>query len=284
MKRGFFLFLLAGCMLFLPVCAKRWTQGFRIAKIQLDLPFHPEWEVAKIDHLDQILSQPYSYLSKGAQCYVFVSQDGQYVLKLFRFDPHLNPLRSFFRTVFKKKKIRTPFEAKVLRVFNACKLAFEMAPEETGLIYIHLNPTSDKLPPLLCKDPIGRSCRIPLESARFALQKRAQPFRKTFLDAIKSGDPAQVETRIDEFLALLRSRTGKGIGNSDPNLSRNFGFLEDQAVEFDFGNYSYSPAMLQPASQRREIEHYANRLRRWLKRTAPEWIPYLDEKLTTEKK
>ncbi len=277
MRRALFLFILAALMLSLPVCAKRLTEGFRIAKMRLELPFHPEWEVEKNQNLDQILSQPYSYLSKGAQCYVFASQDGQYVLKLFRFEQPITPLRFFFRKHFKKKKNRTRLETKILSVFNACKLAFDKASEETGLIYIHLNPNSEKLPLFECKDPIGRTYQLQLENYRFALQKRAQPFRKTLLEAIQRGDASTVQRRIDEFLALLRSRTGKGIGNSDPNLSRNFGFLEDRALEFDFGNYGYSADIQKPENQKEEIERYTNRLRRWLKKTAPEWIAYLDE-------
>lgn len=277
MRRFFFLFILTALMLSLPVCAKRLTQGFRIAKMRLELPFHPEWEMDKIENLDPILSQPYSYLSKGAQCYVFASQDGQYVLKLFRFEQPINPLRFFFHKHFKKKKNRTRFETKILSVFNACKLAFDKASEETGLIYIHLNPNGEKLPLLHCKDPIGRTYQLHLENYRFALQKRAQPFRKVLLEAIQKGEASTVQRRIDEFLALLRSRTGKGIGNSDPNLSRNFGFLEDRAIEFDFGNYGYSADIQKPENQKEEIQRYTNRLRRWLKKTAPEWIAYLDK-------
>jgi hypothetical protein len=246
----FFLCFVLG-VLTLPTLAKRATQGFRIAKMQIQFPYHPEWQTPIQAEVIPILEQRFHYLGKGAQSYVFESADQKYVIKLFRYD-------------------HPQSEEKITLLMNACKMAYDRMREETGLVYIHLNPTKKALPVLHCKDALGRSYRLSLDNYRFALQKKASDFRKTLLEA--KGDPKQMKERIDAFLQLLQVRTQRGIVNTDPNLSRNFGFLGDRAIELDFGNYRDCPTL----NQKAEMERHAHRLRRWLKKNAPEWVAYLD--------
>lgn len=253
MRRVLVFILFAALMLSLPNFAKRFTQGFRVAKLHLDFPFQPLWEIDPNPAVHAILQQNYTFIGKGAQSYVFESEDGIYVIKLFRFD-----------------QLSRHYPDKILHLFNACKMAYDHLRDETGLIYIHLNPTPMNLPFLHCKDAVCRTYKFPLDNCRFALQKKASPFRQTLQAA--HGDSIAMKKRLDQFLALLQARTAKGIINSDPNLSRNFGFLEDRSIEFDFGNYRYSPGLDRHA----EINRYAVRLRCWLKRFAPEWVAYLD--------
>ncbi|HSX10749.1 MAG TPA: hypothetical protein VLF94_03415 [Chlamydiales bacterium] len=254
MRRVLTLILFVALMLSLPGLAKRMTQGFRVAKLRLDYPSQPSWEVDPHPQFHEILKQNYTFIGKGAQSYVFESEDGEYVIKLFRYD-------------------RVPTNEKVVHLFNACKIAYDHLQEETGLVYIHLNPTPMNLPVLHCRDAVGRNYKFPLDTVRFALQKKAEPFKESFFAA--RHDPALMHQRIDQFIELLCARAGKEVLNSDPNIDRNFGFLADRAIEFDFGNYRLSPGLDRLA----EIHRYAAKLRRWLTVNMPEWVPYLDQRL-----
>ncbi len=240
-------------MLTLPALAKYLTDGFKIAKMRVEYPIHPEWEVSLDPHLLPLLNQPFRYLAKGAQAFVFESEDQTVVLKFFRF--------------------HTPYsELKISDLFNAAHIAYQQLKEETGLLYIHLNPTQLDLPTIHCTDAVGRSYSFRLDECRFALQKRAKSFPQAIQEAL--ADPREMQKRIDQWIELLVSRTEKGIFNSDPSLSRNFGFLDNRAIEFDFGNFKPSPH-----SREVEIERYASRFRSHLKESAPEWIAYLDAEL-----
>lgn len=219
--------------------------------MHLNFPHHPEWEIDPNPKVNEILKQPFHFIGKGAQCYVFESKDGNYVVKLFRYNQPCVP-------------------QKVVDLFNACKMAYDNLKDETGLVYIHLNPTPMNLPILHCKDAVGRRYKFCLDQARFAVQKKAKSFRAVLVEAKKS--PIEMERRINELISLLESRTKKGVMNTDPQLSRNFGFLESQAIEFDFGNYRLSCDL----DRKQEVKKYTHRLRRWLKRNAPEWVAYLD--------
>lgn len=238
-------------MLSLPSLARKFTRGFRIAKLHLDFPFQPEWEVDPDPAVHAILHQNYSFIGKGSQCYVFESADRRYVVKLFRFD---NPAMD------------------VPRLFHACKLAYDRLREETGVVYIHLNPTRLGFPPFCCKDAIGRRYELCLDSYRFVLQRRSDPFLAVLMAA--RSDPLLMQKRLDQFIDLLQTRAAKEVLNVDPNLSRNFGFLDDRAIEFDFGNYQLNPGLNRSA----EIRHYASKLRPWLEENAPEWVAYLDRR------
>ncbi len=254
MKRLLSLVLFASAMLFLPAIAKRFTCGFHLKAICLDFPYHSEWEVEPSAEVNSILKQPFRFFGKGAQCYVFESEDKTDVVKLFRYN------RSFT-------------EAKIVRLFNACKIAYDALRDETGLVYIHLNPTQIGLPFLHCKDAVCRSYTIPLDRIRFAIQKRANSFCESLEIARRS--PIKMQQRLDQFIDLLQARVAKGIVNTDSTLMDNFGFLEEQAVEFDFGNYCISSRF----DRRSEINRYASQLRSWLSEHAPEWVSYFDRQM-----
>ncbi|MBU6446454.1 MAG: hypothetical protein KGQ49_03535, partial [Verrucomicrobia bacterium] len=166
---------------------------------------------------------------------------------------------------FDKQQDKTQYT----HLFDACTMAYHQLRVETGLIYIHLNPTQG-LPLIHCKDPLGRSTHIALDPLRFVIQRRGEEFEKTLLEA--RTDPAKMKQRLDQWFALIQARASLGIWNQDSNLTRNFGFLEDRAIELDFGNYHTEGANA-PST---EIERCRQKMRLWLSKNAPEWIPYLN--------
>lgn len=269
LKTWIFFFLFISACLAIPAGAKRLTHGFKIAKMWLEFPIHPSWNVSSAiedEEAKVILAQPFHYLNKGAQSYAFLSQDGRYVLKIFRFDQ---------RHLFRKKNKR-PLEQKVNKFFQGCVLASTKASEETGILYLHLNPQSGRLPILKAKGPLGQPFSLELDQYRFVLQKKAIPLDVGLLAAKKEGN---LPARIEEIVSLLESRIKKGIGNADPSLWRNFGFLEDRAIEFDFGNYLARPDLSLPKNARAEMERYTRHLRTWLERNAPDLVANFNERV-----
>lgn len=261
-KKWVFFIVFVAAFLAAPAALKRFTQGFKIAKVRLELPFCSEWETKSIlsdREAFDILAKPFRYLGKGAQCYAFLSQDEKVVLKIFRFDQ---------RHLFKHRSKR-PTQQKVLRFFEGCLLAGSNAAKETGLLYLHLNQTEGKLPILEARGPLGQSLRLPLDGYRFALQKKAVPLEEGLFIAREEGT---LPERIEMIVALLESRISKGIGNADPSLWRNFGFLEGQAIEFDFGNYRARPDLSDPRRARAELNRYIRPLKAWLEKYGPEYL------------
>ena len=74
----------------------RKVDGFSVALIHSGLTFNPAWETAPASpELDPIFSQKFHYLGCGGQSFAFVSDDGQYVIKFFKFRLFRQPYHFF---------------------------------------------------------------------------------------------------------------------------------------------------------------------------------------------
>lgn len=243
-------FLFIVCCLSLPFLYKEITHGFRVNKLYLARKGR---EVQHHEAAVLLLNQPFSYLGRGLQCFVFESQDGQVVLKLFN--------------IAKRKFLQERTE----KTLQACQLAFELAREETGLLYIHIDSTDRQGLSVYLKNAFGISRFLSLDKYVFVIQKKAQPFKETLLKALEqnTADPF-----IDSYLTLIYQRSCKGLCNTDVAILKNFGFLGEKALEIDFGNYIYSPE-----EKREEFQRFALRMRRFIKKYAPYYLSRYDEKV-----
>ncbi|MBX9744519.1 MAG: hypothetical protein K2X08_04840 [Chlamydiales bacterium] len=230
---------------------KRLTKGFHLTRLDVY-----NWNSCKAPNQDyvnppveqeilELLSQPFIYLNRGAQCYVFESQDRKYVIKFFQ----------------KRKK-------KIKKIdFTSCLIAYYKAKKETALLYIHLIPTQQSLPKLSVRSPLGTWFSLSLDRYAFVIQKKTKPFRETLLQASKEKT---LDIYLSSLLDLLNQRIAKGIRNKDLSLSSNFGFLGEQAVEFDFGCYMESVDFLQTACQTLEKTLFINQLRFFMEANLPD--------------
>ncbi|MBS0625223.1 MAG: hypothetical protein JSS32_04165 [Verrucomicrobia bacterium] len=246
--------LFAALVLSIPWSYKQLTHGFRPTKLNHSLSSREEWDISHTEEerrqARQLLQQTFTYVGRGMQSYVFQSEDQSAVIKLFR-----RRTRLLGRTLDQNLRIE--------KTFNACRLAFALAKEETGLLYLHLNPTEGEEPILVIKDRIGRKYSLPLDRYSFAIQKKAEPFSS----AIRGEE-------IDSYLRLIKTRSERGICNTDRHIAKNFGFHQGRAFEIDFGNYIYAPE-----EAGKEFDLFAKGLRALLEKHQPEAVPEFDQKL-----
>jgi hypothetical protein len=254
-KRYIFVFFkicaLALCLYAFKHLAHFATDGFTISKITSNLKYHPEWEVQRSSdgkeellqaNLPQILNQKFHYLSKGAQCYAFVSDDGMYVLKFFRFQ-HLTPNTFLTHLPFPHflKKWRdgkiAKRENKLNQDFSSYKLAFEELKNECGLMFIHLNKTSNFLHPITLVDKIKIEHQVDLDQFEFILQRRAKLVYPQIQQWMEVGDARSAKRAISELLQLVALKGERGIVDVDPNLSKNFGFIDGKPIQIDVGRF-----------------------------------------------
>src|SRR5581483_5199999 len=79
------------------------TKGFRPDKITDTLPNVDTWETPLSEEAQAVLDQPFRLLGCGAECYAFLSADGEYVLKFFK----MHRARSiYFRRSFNQAENR----------------------------------------------------------------------------------------------------------------------------------------------------------------------------------
>jgi hypothetical protein len=187
------------------------TWGFTIARLRTSQPLGPSSGV----HPYLILKQKFYLKDQGGQSYVFISADEKYVLKFFKEMPR--PWIPFKN--YQRKKL-----GKLKRTLKGYQLGFERLQQETGLLYLHLSPTTTPLPTIVV-DRLSIEHSIDLSSVYFVLQKRATP-----LSTVSEATLAQVSE-------LLQKRASAHIADHDPRLYTNLGWIDSQLVFIDPGRF-----------------------------------------------
>ena len=84
-------------------CEKE-TEGFSIRRINA-APLLPFSNHGNTLLTEEILKQPFHYLARGGQSFVFVSEDQKYVIKFFKNNPNpVVPLKKYHTKKISKQK------------------------------------------------------------------------------------------------------------------------------------------------------------------------------------
>lgn len=269
----------------------RVTAGFTTSNIASQLPYDSRFDTKPLSReennlVDSILSQPFRYLGKGCQSYVFASEDGKYVLKFFkyqRFTPQawLN-LFSFIPAVdkYRLEKIEEK-KQKLENIFTSWKLAHDELKSETGLIYVHLNKTKNLNKELVIFDKMGFKSVLPIDNYEFLIQKRASMLTEVIDEQMKTEKLADAKLLIDNLFNTIISEYNRGLGDNDHALMQNTGVLEGMPIHIDVGQFVRNENFKDFDSQAQETFSKTYRFRLWLKNKYPDLSIYLDQKLRT---
>lgn len=260
------------------------THGFRLSKIQNNLCPGQHILHVKNEPLEELLQQKFRYFNRGLQSFVFLSEDGNTILKVFNnryqrwisvFDllSHIPLCTSWANTRKKTQRI------KLENTFKSYQIATEELAQETGILYAHLTPTSHLPSQLQLIDPLNICHTINPNTCGFILQKRATMAYPTFLHLIKIQDLETARMRLRSLVQFLIARCQKGIADKDPLIRTNFGFLEELPIEVDVGPFSKDPTIAQPEVYRKEILRITQSLKNWLNEKEPKLVPILEQEL-----
>lgn len=270
---------LYGAALFCP----RQTDGFALAQLENQRQDDPRWKGREeaIPHLEEMCKNRFLYLKAGGQSYAFVSEDGRYVLKLFK--PHVRPLHAllshlpFFQRRW-KEKIKKCL-AKQARDYNSYKIAFEELKEECGLIAIHLHTTHHLQQEVRIVDKLNIEHRIDLDQIHFILQKKAVLPLVHFDRLIQENKIEEAQEAIDSICKLVIERCKLGIFDDDAKLHRNFGFLGNQAMLIDVGRFQKDERRKNKEVQREDLYKITARLQDYLADRAPQLSAHLKKRM-----
>ncbi len=253
MKKFVFLFIFGAlCTHF----CQNFTEGFTLSKISTT--FLKEG-ISTVDETQ--LLQPYHYFAKGGQSYVFLSEDGKYVLKLPR-SSRLNKYK-FISRIFPHEKLRKRAlaeEGLLKAALQSHQIAFEHLKRETGLVSIHLTTTTELKEPLKIVDKVGITHTIDPNLHPFIIQKKVTGVKEKIEQLMNEQQFNQAEDRLRDLFTLIGITKGKGIEDEDPNLVKNFGFSSDTPIQIDTGRFRFSPSQRidRIANSKEDLQHWIN--------------------------
>lgn len=287
MKQSFF-FVISCSIL---ICSIGWidrrlykaNHGFCLHVIEAPIPDLPDPNPDTTFPRD-LFSQPFYYLGKGAQSFVFESADKSAVLKFYRFPSHLRRfpwLHHPWGYLFSRK--RQHIKAYNLRrlelSFHSFFLATDPLQHETEVLYTHLHPTSHLHQKVKLIDRLGSTYHVPLDSVMFIVQKKGAPFLSVFKQELFQGNLKKCQAMIDSLIDLIRKRCHYQITDLDNMDHDNYGWLEDRAIHLDIGRFQEKETLNDPSQIREEIVRVTSPLTDYLLQTSPELYSYFFEKL-----
>lgn len=269
------------------------TDDFRISNITYEMPYEASWQIPPLNpqeeaNLDKILDQPWTYLGKGAQSYVFKSEDGRYVLKFFKFKhlrpswfhdliPSIGPLKDY------KAKQEARKQRKLYGVFQSYKLAYDIDKEASGLNFIQLNVKGNPKRTVVVTDKLGIKRTINLEDVPFILQDQGQTFRNVLTELLQNGDVVTAEHRIGQILDMYAEEYKKGIFDHDHGVMQNTGFVGDRPLHLDVGKLLPNDAMKQKENAKQDAQVVAKNINEWIEKKYPKYkervSKYIENKL-----
>lgn len=280
-KKRSFLLGTALALLFFLSLDKR---GFSLCKISSNLPFSSHWATSAPTEKDkeilkQLAAKPFQYLGSGAQCYAFVSHDGDYVLKFFKMK-HLLPknwLRHFSFPVLANYRLRK-IDQRIFRqreLFTNYKRAYEDLREETGLFLIHLNKTKELSLTATLLDKGGKKHRVHLDDFEFVVQQKATLIPEHISQLINQGNLEKAKQALFALIEQIRLQYTRGFIDRDSGINHNYGFVGDRVIHFDIGRLTYNEETKSSFLEQQEILRVIKKLETYLEKSHPELLPAL---------
>ncbi len=264
------------------------TAGFRLDKLHSDFVFHPSYPAQDEPLLQQLTKQRFTFLGSGVQCYAFLGEDGQTVLKVFKHYHNL-PIKGALKSLplpSPLEKWRSSLIARRTKrlnsIFTSCEIAQHEFKCETGLIALHLEPTQHLKRTITLIDKLGIKYEIDADQTAFILQKRVEMMLPEKIDLLlKTHAQEEMQACLSSLVKLIVTRCQKGISNHDLRLYRNIGFAGSEAIEIDVGSYKRIKTSKGPLSRRKEMRKELLKMKRWVTERSPEFSEYVDHEIET---
>ncbi len=228
----------------------------------------------------EILRQKFSYFAKGNQCYVFLSEDGRHILKLFKYAENIPlwtgqiPLLNRFKP-FRPSRIDHRAWKK-----ERDALGYQMADqdwkEEAGLLFAHLAPSEGLLPPITISDKLHIEHSLDLNQVNFVLQKRGDVLHEKIKNWMESGQQERAEAALAEAVDFCLLKASRGILDDDGALHNNLGFIGEKLVQLDPGHFKHHTFKDPKQEARRAVRHLTS----WLDENYPTLVPHVEDRLS----
>lgn len=259
------------------------ARQFNPKLIESRFPARKEWEIKTPSDREKFFyvigQQTLSWLGRGMQAVVFETQDKKYVVKFFQLGRLRDDEdRGFFQNLFSKETKEKRQERLLHKeeIFSSSKMCFEELQEETGIVYVHLNRSKDKIHTIKLVDKNGQSHHIRGDDASFVVQKKGKYLIPTINSLMEKGKVEEAKERVNQVFELLISVARKGFADGDDALIRNnnIGLSDNRAIYIDTGHLFRAQNLDVSERMRYEFQVRLDPLEKWLNVAHPELGAY----------
>lgn len=288
-KHLYALLLLLGLFCLYSPCCYWLADRFSLSNISSSLTDNPAWEIPpptdnERQRISTCLEQPFTYLGKGSQCYVFESADKEWVLKFFRHERYRFPtwvtflsLPPFLKVIQEERILEKQRKQELL--FESCMLAYQELREESGLLFLHLNKTPFFEKNVTIKDKLGRKFSIEIDQYAYLIQKKGALLYPSLEEWMERGEVERAKNALSDLVILLEKRYEKGIVDHDAVISKNAGFLDDKPIYFDIGQFGKDDTIKDAQISYEETKKITRKLRSWIAENYPDLVSQLDQEI-----
>ncbi|MBI2812053.1 MAG: hypothetical protein HYX67_14650 [Candidatus Melainabacteria bacterium] len=226
-------------------------------------------------------------MGRGLQSFVFASEDGHYVVKVFnnryQHKVQLFSLLSHFPLIqYWAKQRAAYFDKKLKRTFASYRIAQEEMAEQTGLVYTHLAPTTELPDKLLLVDRLNICHAVDPNTTGFLIQKRGTLVYPGLVQLLAKHDIDSAKAALDSLVSLFFWKWRQGIADNDPLIRTNYALLNGKAIQIDVGPLSKEGVPFSKERCRNEIDRITASLKNWLNENGPELLPVLEAAVDRE--
>jgi hypothetical protein len=265
-KVVFFSVLIGICLL---VAYQSYDRQFKLGNITVDWPAKsdPDLTDERSLLLAKIFNQPFLYLDRGKQSFVFVSSDNNYVVKFF--DTRCLQSGSYpWLFSLDEEHCRK----KLTRLVKGYKTAVKYDSGHNGIVYMQLAPNPAFQQKVTLHDRFGVRHEIDLSKVPFILQQKAIPLREMITGLLRKGDVGQAKRRYRQVIDMYVDGYRRGVFDRDHNFMYNVGFVGEEPIRIDVGRLQHNEAIMQAEAYMKDLRKVAvERLGDWLYRHFPEY-------------
>jgi hypothetical protein len=236
--------------------------------------------------LDEILQQKFHYLAKGLHCYAFISEDQKYVIKFHRYASHMrlfpwltHPFSYHFNE--RRKKIKEHNFQRLHVNFTSYKSSYQHLKDETGVIFLHINPTECLHKVVTLVDKAQAEYKISLDQVTFILQHKAAMIYPTLDKLLSEKKIEEAKGVISHIIQLMRACCKKGYVDKDPILRKNYGLLKERAIHIDVGDLVLQEGISLKENYIPHIKEMTESLRKKLELLCPSLLDHYHQEMAT---
>lgn len=226
---------------------------------------NPKWNVEissqEVEKTKELLKQTFHFLGHGSQCFAFVSEDDEYVLKICRSSRY----RSYFSSKGKGKKERD---------FLSYVLAFKEIGDQSKVTFLHLNRTQNLSATLKVVDPLGLLHTFNADETAFYIQKKAIPLP----EYLKGLSALESKIVANKLLRLFSNCCEVGLKMLDI-YPKNIGVNQGELLWIDPGRIQVKPSLKNKEPQKKALYEFKSLLTPFLD---SEFSEILEMELKTE--